>query len=233
MKTWLWWTIRGALFAPLLLTFLAHEPAQSAGMGEKVAGDSPSTPAQVKLPADLFFDKTAGAEQAVPFRHTTHVDLAEGTCVPCHPEPFRMLNPSRATSHEVMDAGRSCGTCHEGTKAFSTKDEKSCSTCHTGRPMEPVAGAAAGATRSGPKDVSFRSSKDSPGAVLFRHESHAAAGCKSCHPAAFAMKAGGTRVGSASDFHGKCGACHDGKGGFGVEDSDACQRCHAAEGAKS
>ena len=29
-----------------------------------------------------------------------------------------------------------------------------------------------------------------------------------------------------------CGACHNGKEAFGVDDSERCERCHAAEEAK-
>jgi len=29
-----------------------------------------------------------------------------------------------------MDAGKECGVCHNGEKAFSTKDKASCGKCH-------------------------------------------------------------------------------------------------------
>ena len=113
---------------PLLLALLvlALDPAQSSESGERV----------VKLPPDLMFDRTVGRDQAVIFRHTTHVAFADGKCVACHPEPFRILHPVRTTSHEAMNVGGSCGACHDGAKAFATKDEKSCPTCHTGLPAE-------------------------------------------------------------------------------------------------
>jgi c(7)-type cytochrome triheme protein len=93
-------------------------------------------PVDVKLPPDLIFETTVGADQAVTFRHTTHVEFANGRCVACHPAPFRMLRPTRKASH----AADSCGSCHDGTKAIGTDDQDACSTCHAGR------GPAGGAT---------------------------------------------------------------------------------------
>lgn len=132
MKTW---TLCGMLFL-FCLAILAHLPARPDEPREKVA--APVAPARVemRLPPDLVFDKTVGPDLAVTFRHTTHVESSDGKCVGCHPAPFRILHPSRATSHEEMEAGRSCGACHDGKGAFATKDESSCSTCHTGSGAE-------------------------------------------------------------------------------------------------
>jgi len=120
----------GTILGFLLLA--AHEPARLETLGEKVAGQPPPADGEMRLPPDLLFDKTVGADQAVTFRHSTHVMLADGNCVSCHPEPFRLLHPVRETSHDAMDKGGSCGTCHDGKKAFGTTDDKNCSTCHEG-----------------------------------------------------------------------------------------------------
>jgi c(7)-type cytochrome triheme protein len=125
------WTYRGTLFL-LCLAVPAQVPSRPAEQSEKVAASTPPGPAKMRLPPDLVFDKTVGLDQAVTFRHTTHVELADGKCVACHPEPFRILHPTRATSHEAMDAGGSCGACHDGKKAFATREETSCATCHQG-----------------------------------------------------------------------------------------------------
>lgn len=212
IRQWAW---PAAALATLVLA--AHVPALRADSGEKVAAGP-----ELRLPAGIVYEKASGKDQAVTFRHETHVDLSQGTCLACHPEPFRLVRPTRATSHQEMDAGKSCGTCHDGKKAFGTADPSSCATCHTGA-ADPA---------SHVKDVTFRSSAASPGIVVFRHASHGFGGCTTCHPSTFVAKAGGTRVSSPSDVHGKCGVCHDGSTAFGVEDPDACQRCHAAEGAK-
>jgi c(7)-type cytochrome triheme protein len=204
--------------ASAALSLVAHVPALGADSSEKVA-----VPPELRLPDGIVYEKGAGKDQAaVTFRHETHVDLSLGTCLACHPEPFRLVRPIRAASHQEMDAGMSCGSCHDGKKAFGTADPASCEACH--------AGAADPGARV--KDVAFRSSASSPGAVAFRHGSHSFGGCTACHPSTFIARAGGTRVASPQDLHGRCGVCHDGSTAFGVENPDACQRCHAAEGAK-
>ncbi len=86
----------------------------------------------VSLPADLVFDRTVGAEMAVVFRHTSHVEFAGRRCIACHPAPFRMLAPERKAEHPEMDEGGSCGSCHDGQRAFATTDEESCEICHVG-----------------------------------------------------------------------------------------------------
>lgn len=213
------WVGRGVVLAAMGL--VAHDPALSVDSGEKVAARPPAPVAELRLPAEIVFDGTVGRDQAVTFRHETHVDHAVGTCLRCHPEPFRLVRPGRAASHAEMDAGTSCGRCHDGTTAFATKAESTCAICHAG-PATPGAGA---------RDVTFGSSTASPGPVSFRHAKHPAS-CGICHPGTFVVRAGGTRVASPPDLHAACGVCHDGSAAFGVEDADACQRCHAAEGAK-
>lgn len=230
----------GAVFGLGCLALMARLPASPARAGENVAG-VPSRDVTVRLPADLIYDATVPREQAVTFRHSTHVPLSEGSCVACHPEPFRILRPVRKTSHDEMNSGGSCGRCHDGKSAFSTKDEKSCDSCHAGSAQAAVADASsatgspalpAGAAAPGPKDATFRTSPDSPGPVVFRHATHRAGPCARCHPGIFAMKIGGTKVGSPADLHGKCGTCHGGGKTFGIDDPDFCSRCHAAEGDK-
>ena len=56
-----------------------------------------------------------------------HVALADNKCTGCHPGPFRMLRPARHMTHEDMNAGRLCGSCHDGKSAHGLED---CGTCH-------------------------------------------------------------------------------------------------------
>lgn len=86
----------------------------------------------LRLPPELIYDKTVGPEGAVVFRHETHVEFSGRNCVACHPQTFKILRTTRATSHEEMDAGRSCGACHDGHMAFATKEQDSCANCHAG-----------------------------------------------------------------------------------------------------
>jgi len=85
-------------------------------------------PPELRLPPDLVYDKAEGSPGPVVFRHATHFDLAENRCTACHPRPFRMLRPERLVTHAEMNAGRSCGLCHDGRKAAPVDDE--CGHCH-------------------------------------------------------------------------------------------------------
>jgi c(7)-type cytochrome triheme protein len=85
-------------------------------------------PPELRLPADRIYDKAAGSPGTVRFSHRTHVPLADGRCVGCHPVPFRMLRPIGALTHRKMNAGRQCGICHDGKTASSVRDD--CGHCH-------------------------------------------------------------------------------------------------------
>ena len=84
-----------------------------------------------------------------------------------------------------------------------------------------------------PGPYTFAQTGDSPGKVTFNHASHvdeAAPSCTSCHPKAFSiLKAGATADGkpithAAMDKGAACGACHNGKKSFGVDDCTLCHR---------
>jgi c(7)-type cytochrome triheme protein len=208
----------------------------------------PSTPGgaggpapALRLPADIVYSHAVGPDSAVHFSHDSHVALAGNRCLGCHPAPFRMLKPSRRTSHAEMRSGGACGSCHDGKQAFGVTDLSACQTCHTGSrtPTLAAADSAENGARSIPRRklppaVTFHRGESSPGLVTFRHETHAkaAAECATCHPKLFAMKASGGRPGGAMHESGACGGCHDGTHAFGVEDAEACQHCHAATGEK-
>lgn len=86
----------------------------------------------IRLPPDLVFEQSPDSIGQVVFRHTTHVAFASGDCITCHVRLFSILHPTHKTSHEEMVAGRSCGSCHDGTQAFGTVDGSNCPTCHAG-----------------------------------------------------------------------------------------------------
>jgi c(7)-type cytochrome triheme protein len=113
--------LRAGTFALLPLLLAAQA---SSGSGK--------LPVTVRLPADIVYGKAADAPDKVVFSHAVHAGLAENKCLPCHPQPFRMLRPARRATHEAMDAGKSCGTCHDGKAAFATADENACERCHSG-----------------------------------------------------------------------------------------------------
>jgi c(7)-type cytochrome triheme protein len=194
----------------------------------------------VKLPAPIIYELAAGSDSAVTFRHDTHDVLAGKKCLRCHPEPFRMLAPTRRILHADMESGGSCGRCHDGRAAFGVTDSSSCLVCHAGRakaslagrtPAGPVAGVA---PRPLPRPLEFKRGESSPGPVRFRHETHVQAdgACRPCHPGPFRMKATGGIPGGAMHESGSCGSCHDGTTAFAVADADACGRCHRSAGAR-
>jgi len=189
---------------------------------------------EMKLPPDIVFDREVGADSAVVFRHTTHVDYEGNRCTGCHPRLYRMLSPTHRTTHREMNARGSCGSCHDGKHAFDTRATESCASCHAGRRAATrAAGVAAPVSAGpdafkGPAPIVYRRSEQSPGVVTFRHASHLGAGntCRTCHPKPFAMKSAGARPDGAMHEGSACGMCHDGKRSFATDDDHACTRCH-------
>jgi c(7)-type cytochrome triheme protein len=51
-------------------------------------------------------------------------------CNACHPAVFKMKKGADVITMKDMDAGKNCGTCHDGKKAFSTSDKAACVKCH-------------------------------------------------------------------------------------------------------
>jgi len=50
-------------------------------------------------------------------------------CPDCHTKIFQMKKGSKITMAE-MNAGKNCGTCHNGEKAFKSSDAANCAKCH-------------------------------------------------------------------------------------------------------
>ena len=51
-------------------------------------------------------------------------------CGDCHTKIFPMKKTEGVFKMADMKAGKACGVCHNGTKAFSTSDAANCSKCH-------------------------------------------------------------------------------------------------------
>ena len=81
-----------------------------------------------------------------------------------------------------------------------------------------------------PEGIRLARSADSPGQVTFFHETHvdpSKARCTTCHSQQFnILKASGRKAITHDSFEKgrQCGACHDGKKAFKVEDD--CTNCH-------
>jgi len=53
-------------------------------------------------------------------------------CADCHTKPaiFKMKKGSTAMKMADLNAGKFCGECHNGAKAFKTDDKANCVKCH-------------------------------------------------------------------------------------------------------
>ncbi|MFZ2947950.1 MAG: cytochrome c3 family protein [Desulfuromonadaceae bacterium] len=73
-----------------------------------------------------FIEKDAGN---VNFSHKNHASLYK--CGECHTQIFNTARSKTRVSMKEMEAGKSCGACHEGKTAFSVKEK--CESCHETR----------------------------------------------------------------------------------------------------
>jgi c(7)-type cytochrome triheme protein len=128
-------------------------------------------------------------------------------CNECHPKLFLMKKGSTKLTMDEMYKGSSCGTCHNGKKAFASTD---CAKCHS-------------KMTSFKKEIKYPSKTMS--AVSFGHELHTAMfKCDDCHTKLFKYKKGGSGMKMDDLYQGKfCAACHNGQSAFSTTD---CQRCH-------
>jgi len=152
---------------------------------------------------DVAYDtKNAGRVQ---FSHSSHLTRKEmvNNCRACHDVLFN-LKKKRHYLMADMEKGKSCGACHNGTKAFALSE---CARCHQTR------------------DVVYKVKATGP--TRFSHKAHTEfSGCGTCHPKLYAANRKNRRVGMAEMQKGKsCGACHNGKQAFAVKE---CLKCHPA-----
>ncbi len=68
-----------------------------------------------------------GGAGKVVFDGKAHKD-AGNKCNDCHPALFKMKKGGAKLTMKDMNAGKNCGSCHNGTKAFSSK--ANCNKCH-------------------------------------------------------------------------------------------------------
>lgn len=72
----------------------------------------------------VFEEKSTGN---VVFSHKLHIGLY--SCEDCHVSRYATVRSRVKVSMQEMEAGRSCGSCHDGKSAFSVKEK--CESCHT------------------------------------------------------------------------------------------------------
>jgi c(7)-type cytochrome triheme protein len=133
------------------------------------------------------------------FSHIFHLTLF--TCTDCHTRLFKADGTNPHVTMKQMEAGVSCGGCHDGKTAFTVKG--SCSKCHI------------------VKDIKFDAD------AAFSHKFHLDAGfqCANCHNKLFIAGPKSKRYLMRDMEMGKsCGGCHNGREAFSVRGD--CGRCH-------
>jgi c(7)-type cytochrome triheme protein len=66
----------------------------------------------------------------VIFSGKNHAD-AGVKCLDCHSKIFKMKKGSTIMKMADINAGKFCGKCHNGKKAFDAKDSGNCEMCHS------------------------------------------------------------------------------------------------------
>ena len=94
-------------------------------------GAKPAMSAEIPVPPDISYGEK-NPLGAVPFSHKFHVTEKKLACPDCHTKIFQMKKMADPAQMKMakLNEGESCGKCHDGTKAFATKDAKSCNRCH-------------------------------------------------------------------------------------------------------
>jgi len=81
------------------------------------------------VPAGKTVEFDAKDAGKVIFDGKIHADKGN-KCNACHPAVFKMKKGADVITMKDLDAGKFCGTCHDGKKAFSTSDKAACAKCH-------------------------------------------------------------------------------------------------------
>ncbi|NLI76695.1 MAG: hypothetical protein GX442_09675 [Candidatus Riflebacteria bacterium] len=106
------------------------EPALASGATPAPTGTEPATAAPTAaagVTAELPFTRV-GAAGPVTFRHAFHAGIHP--CADCHEGATPLFPMARAASAYLMAdmyAGKTCGACHDGKKAFASTG---CARCH-------------------------------------------------------------------------------------------------------
>ncbi|MGE5892908.1 MAG: cytochrome c3 family protein [bacterium] len=80
------------------------------------------------VPAGKSIDYESSAGKVI-FDGKTHADKG-AKCNDCHPALYQMKKGATKATMADMGAGKSCGACHNGTKAFKANDPANCAKCH-------------------------------------------------------------------------------------------------------
>jgi c(7)-type cytochrome triheme protein len=85
------------------------------------------------VPPGVVLSWPGGTAGTVVFDGTVHADKGF-TCDVCHVAgQFHTRKGADPMTMDAMKKEQYCGSCHNGKKAFSTKDTNSCKRCHKGK----------------------------------------------------------------------------------------------------
>ena len=79
-------------------------------------------------PPGKSVEYAGGGKGKVVFDGKVHADKG-AKCPDCHPKTWPMKKGAAMKTAD-MNAAKTCGTCHNGKKAFKTSDEADCTKCH-------------------------------------------------------------------------------------------------------
>lgn len=80
------------------------------------------------VPPGKTVEYAGGAQGKVVFDGKGHMEKGL-KCNDCHTRIFQMKKGAAITMAD-MNAGKFCGECHNGTKAFTSNDPANCAKCH-------------------------------------------------------------------------------------------------------
>lgn len=85
----------------------------------------------VSAPAGKMIEFAGGGAGKVALDGKVHADKGL-KCPDCHTKPklFQMKKGADKITMADMNAGKNCGACHNGTKAFKSADPANCGKCH-------------------------------------------------------------------------------------------------------
>jgi c(7)-type cytochrome triheme protein len=81
------------------------------------------------VPSGKTLEFKDGSVGKVTFSGTIHAEKGL-KCKDCHPKIFPMKKSTEELKMSEINAGKYCGECHNGKKAFATNTPANCSKCH-------------------------------------------------------------------------------------------------------
>ena len=80
------------------------------------------------VPSGKTVEYPGGSNGKVIFDGKVHADKGL-KCSDCHPKIFPMKKGTKMAMADI-NAGKFCGTCHNGEKTFKSSDPANCAKCH-------------------------------------------------------------------------------------------------------